>query len=419
MTPYPLGGSPMKWIVLAGLWVGTLTAAYLVGGSGAVEPPPDVDATSPGGESAESLRAQVEDLTRRLDAYESEGDGGGDGGGKGPGRKPGDPGGITPLEPGEIAPATFSLDGITNAKQLSAHLMKYVDGQLQRGEDGYLDILKTMMWMEENNDAFERLFADEAAALREIYPWVRYLVDREAEVLDMTDYVFRSMAENPQVFEGMDKDPLELFTEGVAAMLPGAVPPDRLARFRGQQPEAIQRNRKEIERALERYWAEPTTVEQALEKLKSGELSPNDAARLLRGLPPETLATVDVNGLLGPLLAAGRWEAIRALQSLPAGTAEPAVLDTHVLGAMEQGKMNAYMLREYLKATGRGSWEKARSFFDTAFLQGEKSQAAAADGLTRLEQAQRPDKAYVEDVLQRYELPDHVKSRLKATYGIQ
>jgi hypothetical protein len=213
-------------------------------------------------------------------------------------------------------------------------------------------------------------------------------------------------------------------------MLPGAVPPDRLATFRGyakkildtpeeQQPEAVRRNRKEIERALERYWAEPTTVEQALEKLKSGELSPNDAARLLRGLPPETLATVDVNGLLGPLLAAGRWEAIRALQGLPAGTAEPAVLDTHVLSGMEQGKMNPYMLREYLNTTGRGSWEKARAFFDTAFLQGEKSQAAAADGLTRLMQAQRPDKAYVEDVILRYQLPDDVKKRLKSTYGIQ
>ncbi|MHC4472467.1 MAG: hypothetical protein ACYS99_16070, partial [Planctomycetota bacterium] len=337
----------MKWIILAGLWIGTLTAAFLVGRSGTVEPPPDVESGTPAGESVEALRAQIADLTQKLEEADAREAGGAEGAPRegGPG-KPGDP---SPLYPG-AAPASaveaMSLEGITTVKQFSDRLMAFVDAQLERGEPGYFEILKAMDLLEKNNDDLERLFTDEAAAMRELYPWVRYLVNREAQVVDFTEYVFRSMAENPAMFEGRDDNPLEAITEGLGVLLPGAVGPERMAVFQAyaekiletpeeQQPEAVRKNRNEIERLLQRYWAEPVSIEQALEKLRSGQLSESEAARLLRGLPPEMLARIDVSGILGPLLASGRWEAIRALQALPAGIADAAVLDTHVLRGME------------------------------------------------------------------------------------
>ncbi|MHC4471727.1 MAG: hypothetical protein ACYS99_12265, partial [Planctomycetota bacterium] len=77
------------------------------------------------------------------------------------------------------------------------------------------------------------------------------------------------------------------------------------------------------------------------------------------------------------------------------------------------------IIREYLRHTGRNTWVKVRPFIDAAFMQGARSQVTAAETLGRLRSNQRPDKAYVEDVLQRYELSDDLKRQLRSWFGIE
>ena len=53
----------MKWILLTGLWVGTLTASFLIGRSLTIETPPE-RTTGGGGETVAELQARVADLAR-------------------------------------------------------------------------------------------------------------------------------------------------------------------------------------------------------------------------------------------------------------------------------------------------------------------------------------------------------------------
>jgi len=323
-----------------------------------------------------------------------------------------------------------SLEGITTPAQASALLMRFVDQQLARGPEGYETLFKALGSAEDMGKTLGRIFSDESAALRVAYPWVKFLVAREGRILDASEHVFKTMAENPTFFEGMDDDPFEIFTEGVAGLLPGAVDEKRLDRFRayaktilatpeGSMPPAIEKNRSEIKRALERYWSKPITTEQALAKLKTGGLSSTDALKLLKGLTPEQLQGVDVNGILAQALAGGRYEAIQALRNLPPMPLDHARLDAGVhLGLME-GDFRGWYVTHYLGATGRDEWVKARPFFDAGLASNAKARNALGDALMRLRGKMKPDAAYIADVLSRYELPEHVKRSLKAQYNLK
>jgi len=58
-------------------------------------------------------------------------------------------------------------------------------------------------------------------------------MDRDQQVVAMTETIYTTAAEDPVWFEGLDGNTLELFTEGMAILLPGAVGEEQLERFRG------------------------------------------------------------------------------------------------------------------------------------------------------------------------------------------
>jgi len=411
----------MKWILMTGLWFGTLAAAFLVGRGSTVAPlvaPEESDL-----ETVEDLRAEVAHLRREVRLRPTPE--GGSVAGSGSARAGG---GRSMLSVGDTGP--FSFEGIESGRGFSEKLMAFVDGQLERGPEGFQAILDALALLTKSEDRLQALFPQEEGLYRELYPWLRFSVEREEKMVDLTEYVFKTMAVNPDAYREMDDDPLELFTEAFAILLPGAIPNERLNAFRGyaariletpeaQQPRAIQRNRREIKRALERYWAEPMSAEDALAKLRSGNLNEADAIRLLAALGPEELAQVDVNGLLAPLLEAGRFEAVRTIQTLPEGVADIRRLDASVLAGMEKNS-RGWFVRNYLDATGRQDWDGKRAFLDGAFLGGEKLQAAAAQVLSEIGGKVTPEKkAYVADVLRRYSLPQAQANRLKQVYGIE
>jgi hypothetical protein len=323
-----------------------------------------------------------------------------------------------------------SLEGIDDIEAFSALMMRFANQQLARGPDGYRALLLALGSVQEKEKELKRFFQDEAQASKLIYPWVKFLVDRDEKVLDLTEYVYKTMAEQPAVFEGMDDNPLEVFTEGVAFILPGAVPPERMNRFRAyaqkildtpkeSQPKAIQGNRRDIERALSRIWSVPLSDEEAMAKLKQGGLDPGQAMTLLKSLKPEQLAGIDVTALLMPVVATGNYDVIRALRSMPKVPLDLPRLDSSVMQGMAQGAIASYFLPQYFDVTGREEWTQIQSFFDSALAGSEESRKQAAYALSRLNSKMRPDKAYVEDVLRRYDLDDNTKSRLKRAYGLK
>ncbi len=339
---------------------------------------------------------------------------------------------ITPAAAPGGEPAAFSLEGVTDAADASKKFMAFVEAQLARGDAGFAAILQALDSLWRDKEKMQALFADEGAASRQLYPWIKLLVERDAQVIDLTEYVFKKMAEDPKSFANTaNPNELEIFTEGMGFLMPGAVPADRLARLRGyaekmlatpesEQPEALRGNRNEIERLLARYWAEPITAEQALEKLKSGDVPPRELVKYLRMAPPDALALIDVTALVAPHVRQGNWDVLRWLGSPPLDHLDLARLDQAALEGVDSGKTNWPQLAQYAQRRGSKQWADVRPFIDRALAQGERTSAAAlqvvASGM--LAGTLRPDKAYVETLLTRTDVPEAVQNQLKALYDL-
>lgn len=436
----------MKPMVVAILLAVVAGAAFLVGrslaeggaGAGAA------GGEGPATERELALESQVEDLKSRLAEERSRRARGGDGGRARiaeaeasdalPAPPPNDLAGAAadaaaaPVDPA----APFTLEGVSSAREASQRFMDFVEAQLGRGDAGFAAILDAVAAVWKDKQAIESLFSDEAAAARELYPWIKLMVQREPQMLDLNEYVFKTMAEKPQQFASFtDDNALEIFTEGFAFVLPGAIPEDRMARMRGyakkilatpegDQPKAVRGNRSEIERLLSRFWMEPITPEQALAKLRSGDVEPRELVRFLRMLPPDVAATLDVTALAAAQVRDGSWEVVRLLGTPPLDKLDVARLDAAALEALDASKMQGHMVGQYLQRTGRSNWADARAFVDRAAGQGERTQTAIVQALAfGMPQHLRPDKAYVEDLLTRVTVNDALKQQIRNNYGIK
>lgn len=221
--------------------------------------------------------------------------------------------------------------------------------------------------------ALQRMFSSEEDAVRFLYPLLKFAVHHEGQVVDLMATTFRAMAETPQALDGLDDDTLEVFTEGIAMVLPGAVGPDQLAKFsgwveavlatpRGSLPRSIEGNRGDLARLLQ-MWAPPLTVEQALAVLAQPDaLPPDRLASIVRRMPKEALAKVDLLPVLGPLIDRGDYTAVRLLQQVEVSPGDLAVLDRREIAAVNRG--DGLPPSTYLGATRRGGFEAARGFFD-------------------------------------------------------
>jgi hypothetical protein len=439
----------MKPLVVAGVLVVVGVAAFFAGRSGAGEgggSDGDGAADGPASERERALAKEVEDLERRLAEEKARRGRGGDGGrararsaeetsGDAGAPNTGAGGGVPdPMAAPDAAldpEAAFSLEGVSDGREASQRMMQFAKAQLGRGDAGFAAILKAMDALLADKDRMRSLFSDETAASRELYPWIKLMVEREAQMLDLNEYVFRTMAENPQQFAASaGDDALEIFTEGFAFVLPGAVPEERLARMRGyakkilatpesEQPDAVRRSRRDLERLVERFWAEPVTLEQALAKLRAGEVEPRDLVRYLRMLPPDVAATLDVTALAVPHVRSGDYALIRMLGVPPLNNLDVARLDAAVLEGIEAEEFASHFLGQYLSRTGRTSWSDARAFFERALGQGETVRRVAMQALTQLPPNLRPDKSWVEDLLRRGGVPEVTEKQLRATFGLR
>lgn len=338
----------------------------------------------------------------------------------------------TGTAPATDAPAKFTLEGVTSAEEGSKRFMAFADAQLSRGPDGYDAILDAMGEIYKERKNIEALFGDEATATRHLYPWIRFLVDREKPVVDMSEHLFRRMAEKPESFANVpSNNVLEPFSEGVGVLLPGIVDDARLATFRAyaekilatpadQQPPALRGTRNDIERLLARFWAAPVSAEDALAKLKAGGVPTRDIARLVRAVPKDALASIDLTALVEPLLREGNQETFSVLRFMPSDQLDAARCDTALLAGLEAGKVQHYFLANTLQQLGRRQWSDVRNVFDRAFAGSDTARAAAADALTHYMSGNlRPDKAYVEDVISRGVLTDRAAASLRGAYGIK
>ncbi len=142
-------------------------------------------------------------------------------------------------------------------------------------------------------------------------------------MLDVTETVYRTMAEDARALDDVGKEALGVFTEPFSLLLPAIADERRLARFRTLaqavlaapeegQPESVRANRPKVERALA-VWSPPLSVDEAASRLRAGTLTPAEAQRVLARLPPGDLARLDPVALVGPLLRAGDWRAVQAL----------------------------------------------------------------------------------------------------------
>ncbi len=406
----------MRTLVLAVLWIATVAGAYLLGGGGGgapsseVEPVPAAvrpEAAQLRGHEGSPLRgedagAAAETTTGDVAARASVPSGG----------------------PSDEPLPSFTLEGVSTPDEAFDRLMAHVSALLARGEAGHLELLAFLDQHIVRNKSIEALFGSEQEAARFIYPMVKFLVDRDQQVLGVTETVFKTMAADPQAFADFDDDTLEVFTEGVAFILPGAVDEARMARFRSyastiletpesEQPEAVSKNRRRIERVLG-FWAPRLEPEQALQRLQSGEATSQEVLALLKSLPADMRAQLDMGLLLAPIVASGDYRAIRMLGQVGVTSRDLTLLDRAAIEGMVAGKFNEWTLQQYLNGTGRGKWPAGQGLVEAALAEGDPARATAAMSLRRL----GPPKDYVTWVLESYDLNEATRKRLAASFGL-
>jgi hypothetical protein len=249
-------------------------------------------------------------------------------------------------------------------------------------------------------------------------------VENDRQVAEFHETLFKTMAERPKELEGIDDDVLEPFTEGLSMALPAVLPEERMERLRGwartilatpegSLPEAIEKNRRDLARALA-AWTPVLSPEEAAARLRAGGLSPAEALPLLRRVPPEVLREVDVAALVGPAIEQGDYRAVRALSGLALDKGTVLAIDGRVHRAAD--RVQPWMVAQYLQATGRGKWVDARPFFDAGLRYGSPQSDAIARALVQL--PDRPPKEYVSDVVDSSALSDATRQWLRGAFGL-
>jgi hypothetical protein len=311
------------------------------------------------------------------------------------------------IEPG-MKPADFS-----------AAFMDYAGKKLAQGPEGQKELFRELDRLTQDKGLHE-LFRDEQTVMPLIYPWVKFLVHHDREVVAMMETLYKTAAEEPAWFEGIDNDTFEAFTEGLAAILPGAVDEEQLARFRGyvekilahpkeSLPEALQRSLSDIQQDLE-WWSPPLTAQQVLAMLADPQVPPLRKLALLRRAEPEALRGVDVSRIVAEALRAGESSALWMLHQLPEGMVDAAVLDPAVLDCAASGEIQWHEVRSYLSATKRETWEAMRPFLQMGLTRGGKTAEACAQSLVYM--TEEVPEEFVRGVIATYALPDEIKEQI-------
>ncbi len=320
----------------------------------------------------------------------------------------------------------FDISKYENAEDAFAALMAYAQAMLAKGPEGHMALLKAIndtIFEKPGRDITRQLIPSEEEAARFIFPLIKFAMDNNVQVADMLETIYKTAAEDPAQLEDLDDDVLEIFTEGIAWVVPGMVGEERLKRLStyaeailaqdaDKQPQSLQRNRRDIEQAL-RAWKPPVTPEEALEKLRSGKVSPEEINYLLRKVPAEMLTELDIDALIGPMLEKNPFQAMHLVHRIKPTGAVRAQLDQRVIRGTVAGSGHPQFIHYYLRYTGRLKWQDARAFIETGLAQSTSSKAMSHFAQAAISLTPGPDKDWVGWVLETYQVDAQVRKMLE------
>lgn len=287
------------------------------------------------------------------------------------------------LPPVRVVPAAdpLELDDVQEVGVAFERLLAYAAAQLGAGTEGHRALYRQLGLVMGRNGRLRALVHDEEQALPFAYPMLRFVVERDAQVLAMLETLLETAARDPGFYRQDESDDvMEMFVQGVGVVAGGvldAAQRERLAGYvrailaqpEAEQPKSLRGVRSELEQLLV-AWLPQSGGAEALARLRAGGIAPREAMRLLRRLSPAERATLDLPALLGPWLAAGEvavaWEA----GSLSLSAEEVEALDRWALRGMGEATLPEHVTLGWLSSTRRREWQSARPFVLRALGQG-------------------------------------------------
>lgn len=397
-------------LLIALVWAATVAVAFLLGGRTKPDAPAR-DASRPASESrVETLPAPETPSPREAEAPVTAADAAP---GPAPLARPPEP-----VQPVKVEPGMTPAD-------LSSLFMRYAKRKLAEGPEGHKELFREMDRLLQDQQ-LRQMFRDEQQMMPFAYPWVKFLVDHDQQVVAMMETIYRTAAEDPQWFQGLDDDPMEMFAEGLAMLLPGVADEEQLARFRGYAerilahpkeglPRALERNLSDIQRDIE-WWSPAVRPEDLVKALNDAAVPAAKKIGLLRRADPAALRGVDVTSILASGIREGNQQAMH-LASRFRDSVNVATLDTAFLDAAASGSAAAHFIMSYASSTGRGTWETLRPFLDTGLGRGGKATEAFAQSLI-YSHVEVP-REYVTTLIATYGLSEQVRTQLKKRYRIE
>ena len=342
-------------------------------------------------------------------------------------------GGAAPSMGGEVLPpppetyaATDRFDVTTfdHPDRAFQAFLAYAATMLDKGGDGHESLLKTIsatFFDAPGKQHVAELVGGEVHEMRYHYPLLRFIMNREDQVADLTETVFRTMAEEPKRFDGVHEDMLALFTEDAAPLLPGVVGPARLERFReyartilktdrAKQPASVQRRRADVQAVLA-SWQPRMTPEEAFQRLQQAEVSPEEGSALLRQIAPADIARLDVDRVLGPLMEKDPWTVIRTLGRAKLEASAIDRLDGRVIAGVVEGRVQQAVVHYWLRYTARQGFPEAKGFLERG-LQAAGKYTAGTFLLTALASRPPADAEWIAWAEERFEFSPEVRAAL-------
>jgi hypothetical protein len=345
-----------------------------------------------------------------------------------PGRAPSSSGLVRP-EVALVGPEVpLDLEGVTTADEFMKRFLAFAAAQLAGGPAEHKALYKKLAELMTKEGDLERFFGSDEAALPYAYPMMRFAMDRDAQVVDMMETLLKTGAQEPAFFQGEEKDDaLEMFVEGLGPLLPGAVGPERLERFRGhakailaqdenQQPKVLRGIRSDLERVLA-YWMPALSSPEALARIQEGGLKGRELLSLLRRLEPADRAKLDLPQLLGPYLEEGQTQVMFELGRLELQPSEIASLDERLFEGVVKRKVAEWQLNQWLQTTRRGGWPQARPFVEKGLRRGPPVSDAVALMLRQVQPA--PPSSDVDDLLRGATVTERVAASVRSQFGLK
>ena len=322
----------------------------------------------------------------------------------------------------------LDLDGATTIEELMSRVLAYAAAHLAGGPAEHKELYKSLVKLMDRDGKLQSMVSNEEQALPLAYPTLRFVIDRDVQVVDMLETLLLTGAEQPAFFEGEEQDDvLEMFVEGLGPLLPGAIGPERLERLRGytkvilaqpeaSQPKALRGIRSDLERVLA-SWMPPLSSAEALARIKQGDVKGRELLSLLRRVDPKDRAQLDMPALLGVLLEEGDTRAMQELGGMDLQASDIAALDERLFDGVVKQRVSDWQMARWLTVTKRGGWPAAQAFVERGMRRGLPVSDAAALLLRQLTPQPRP--AEVDQLLRSYSVSERIAGSVRAQFSLK